>query len=217
MNAGSSTAGLQLVLSEDQTADFSALRKKLSTGSSVRVRGALVPSPGAGQSWELAATNLDVVGNSDADYPLQKKWHSPEFLRNVAHFRPRTRGGASVARVRSALSHATHEFFGRRGFIHVHTPVITACDAEGAGDAFEVFAPHAEETGETQPDRASSNCFFGKPAYLTVSGQLHAEAFACALGDVYAFGPVFRAEKSHTKRHLAELWMLVSTSVTPAI
>lgn len=194
------SGGVQLLLRPDTTAGFDGLRAQLSTGASVRVRGSLQASPAAGQAWELVASDVELVGGCGEGYPLQKKWHSPEFLRGVAHLRPRTRGGGAVGRIRSALSLGTHEFFAARDFLHVHTPILTGCDAEGGGETFEAVPSGAPPAAQQQ--------FFGQRAYLTVSGQLHGEALALAHGDVYTFGPCFRAEASHTTRHLAELWMI---------
>ena len=221
LDDGSVAAGLQVLLRPETTAGFDVLRAQLSTGCSVRITGTVQPSPATGQDWELVATGVELVGACDDTYPLQKKWHSPEFLRSVAHLRPRTRGGGAVARVRSALALSTHEFFGQRGFLHVHTPILTSCDAEGGGETFEVRPSQPAEVdkaadtvavdAESVGDKAAGGQpphFFGQRAYLTVSGQLHGEALALAHGDVYTFGPCFRAEASHTTRHLAELWML---------
>ena len=223
LDDGSLAAGLQVLLKPETTQGFDSLRAELSTGASVRVTGSVQPSPAKGQDWELVATGVELVGACDDTYPLQKKWHSPEFLRGVAHLRPRTRGGGAVARVRSALALSTHEFFGQRGFLHVHTPILTGCDAEGGGETFEVLpsqqaAASLSSTGGGGESgggesgggggEPSSSHFFGQRTYLTVSGQLHGEALALAHGDVYVFGPCFRAEASHTSRHLAELWMI---------
>ena len=211
---GSVAAGVQVLLRPETTANFDELRSQLGTGCSVRVTGTVQPSPAKGQDWELVATGVELVGACDDTYPLQKKWHSPEFLRSIAHLRPRTRGGGAVARVRSALALSTHEFFGQRGFLHVHTPILTSCDAEGGGETFEVLPSQqvgmkqADDTVSGEAGEAAAPHFFGQRAYLTVSGQLHGEALAMAHGDVYTFGPCFRAEASHTTRHLAELWML---------
>jgi asparaginyl-tRNA synthetase len=213
---GSVAAGLQVLLQPETTTSFDELRAQLGNGCSVRVTGTVQPSPAKGQDWELVATGVELVGTCDDTYPLQKKWHSPEFLRSIAHLRPRTKGGGAVARVRSALALSTHEFFGHRGFLHVHTPILTSCDAEGGGETFEVLPSQqvgADKASDTAAGEASdagdlAPHFFGQRAYLTVSGQLHGEALAMAHGDVYTFGPCFRAEASHTTRHLAELWML---------
>jgi asparaginyl-tRNA synthetase len=297
VNDGSSVAGLQVVASPDTTQGYSDLVEsgKLTTGCSVRVVGTLQASPGAKQALELKAETLELVGSSDAEsYPLQKKRHTLEFLRGVAHLRPRTNLIGAAARVRSCLAYSTHEFFSESGFQYVHTPIISASDCEGAGEMFQVttllqqqqqqqssgpsssststatapsLSPEEVQSLERQvaeqgdrvraaksassPDKqrveaevkqllalkqrlaqatitpqtpspssgtpSSSNAppsldysrdFFGEPAFLTVSGQLNAEMYACAMGDVYTFGPTFRAENSNTARHLAEFWMV---------
>jgi asparaginyl-tRNA synthetase len=172
------------------------------TGSSVEIEGRLVPSPAAGQKWELRARRIVLVGPADATYPLQKKGHTLEFLRTIAHLRPRSNLFGAVFRVRSRLAFAVHEFFQSRHFVYVHTPIITASDCEGAGEMFRVT------TLKGDPDANPAADFFGRPAYLTVSGQLEAEIFACALSNVYTFGPTFRAENSNTARHAAEFWMI---------
>ncbi len=197
---GSCLENLQVVVEADE-----ALREKarsLATGASVAASGAFSPSPAKGQKWELRAKTLELLCPAPEDYPLQKKRHSDEFLRTIAHLRPRTNKYAAVFRVRAALSRAVSDFFAARGFLQVHTPVITASDCEGAGELFRVttLAP-GKDTDPTAD-------FFGRGAYLTVSGQLALEMFACALGDVYTFGPTFRAENSHTARHAAEFWMV---------
>jgi asparaginyl-tRNA synthetase len=180
------------------------------TGASVEVDGELVPSPAAGQRVELVAKAVRVVGTADPKtYPLQKKGHSFEFLREIAHLRPRTNTFGAVFRVRSALSFAIHSFFRERGFVYVHTPIITASDCEGAGAMFGVTTLdllNVPRSPEGRPDHSTD--FFGKPAYLTVSGQLEGEIFALALSNIYTFGPTFRAENSNTPRHLAEFWMI---------
>jgi asparaginyl-tRNA synthetase len=193
---------------------------KLSTGCSVVVEGALVASQGGKQAVELAATKLKVVGTCPGDtYPLAKKRHSLEFLRTIAHLRPRTNTVAAVARVRSHLAGSIHSFFQKSGFVYVQTPLITASDCEGAGELFRVttldldnvssLPLEKDEEGEKLSDKVDySQDFFGKPAYLTVSGQLGGETYASALGDIYTFGPTFRAENSQTSRHLAEFHMV---------
>ena len=174
--------------------------QSMTTGASVRVVGNLVSSPGKGQKWEMQATSVEVVGTAPEDYPLQKKRHGPEFLREMAHLRPRTNLFGAVFRTRSRLAYAVHRFFEERDFVYVHTPIITANDCEGAGEMFQVT---------TQPDGGSDQEeFFGKAAHLTVSGQLEGETFACALTNIYTFGPTFRAENSHTSRHASEFWMI---------
>ncbi|HAT20422.1 MAG TPA: asparagine--tRNA ligase [Verrucomicrobiales bacterium] len=174
--------------------------QSMTTGASVRVVGNLVSSPGKGQKWEMQATSVELVGTAPEDYPLQKKRHGPEFLREMAHLRPRTNLFGAVFRTRSRLAHAVHRFFEERNFVYVHTPIITANDCEGAGEMFQVT---------TQPDGGSDQeDFFGKTTHLTVSGQLEGETFACALTNIYTFGPTFRAENSHTSRHASEFWMI---------
>lgn len=174
---------------------------KLTTGASVEIQGLLVASQGAGQSLELQATAVKLLGIADETYPLQKKGHTPEFLRSIAHLRPRSNLFGAVFRVRSRLSFSIHRFFQERGFVNVHTPIITASDCEGAGEMFRVTTLPPLET-DAEKD------FFHKQAFLTVSGQLEAETFACALSKVYTFGPTFRAENSNTTRHAAEFWMI---------
>ena len=201
VNDGTNVAGLQVVVEADVPAF--ALVPQLSTGCSVTVRGRIRESPAKGQPIEMVAAELTLTGSVDADYPLQKKRHSFEFLRTVAHLRARTNSFAAVARVRSALAFATHEFFHQRGFYYLHSPIVTASDCEGAGEMFRVTTL---EPGKA--DVRDEDDFFGKRASLTVSGQLSAEAYACALSKVYTFGPTFRAENSNTTRHLAEFWMI---------
>jgi asparaginyl-tRNA synthetase len=161
-----------------------------------------VPSPAAGQKWELQASSIRLVGGVPEDYPLQKKGHSAEFLRSIAHLRPRTNLHGAVFRTRSRMAFAIHRFFQERDFVHVHTPIITASDCEGAGEMFRVTTLPDEKISRDAED------FFGKRAFLTVSGQLEGETFACALSNIYTFGPTFRAENSNTSRHAAEFWMI---------
>ena len=192
LSDGSCLAGLQVVAGPE-LANFESEVRKLGTGAALRVVGMLVASPGAGQSKELRASLIECVGDVAPDYPLQKKRHGFEFLRTIAHLRPRTNTLGAVLRVRNVAARAIHAFFQSRGFVWLHTPILTAADAEGAGAMFEV---------------AGSEEFFGRTARLTVSGQLEAEIGALALGRVYGFGPTFRAENSNTSRHLAEFWMV---------
>jgi asparaginyl-tRNA synthetase len=181
----------------------------LSTGASVEIQGRLAPSPASGQAVEVAARNITLIGEAPAEaYPLQKKRHSLEFLREIAHLRARTNTFGAVARVRSRLAFAVHEFFQSRGFHYVHTPVITASDAEGAGAMFQVTTLDLEALAKSGKAPDYGKDFFAKRAYLTVSGQLEAETYAAALSRVYTFGPTFRAENSNTTRHLAEFWMI---------
>lgn len=200
LSDGSSFKGLQVVA--DNSLPCSAVFPQILTGASVRVTGDLVPSPGSGQAFELLAKDVELLGAADSTYPLQKKGHTPEFLRSIAHLRPRTNLLGSVFRVRSRMAAAIHGFFQKQDFFYIHTPIITASDCEGAGEMFRVttLPPGSKAAPETD--------FFGKPAFLTVSGQLQGEAFACALGRIYTFGPTFRAENSNTTRHAAEFWMI---------
>ena len=196
INDGTCLRNIQAIVDRPRHAEVSPA----TTGSSVSVTGKLVPSRGRGQAFEIVVDTLEIVGGADATYPLQKKGHSPEYLREIAHLRPRSNLFGSVFRVRSRLALAIHRFFEERGFHHIHTPIITSSDCEGAGELFRVTAGGSRETNGRE--------FFGQPAYLTVSGQLAAEAFACALSKVYTFGPTFRAENSNTSRHASEFWML---------
>jgi len=207
VNDGSCLANLQIIAPSDLK-NYSDVILKLHTGCSLRVLGVLNESPAKGQEVEMLADKLEVYGWADPDtYPLQKKRHSFEFLRSIAHLRPRTNSLGAIARIRSSLSFGVHKFFQEQGFVHVHTPIITTSDCEGAGEMFRVVAPPS--SGKNAAGKVSPNDeFFGKPASLTVSGQLQAEVFALALGNVYTFGPTFRAENSNTSRHLAEFWMV---------
>jgi asparaginyl-tRNA synthetase len=207
LNDGSCLAGLQVVVEPD-VPSWQEVRA-LGNGCAVEVDGALAASPGAGQALELRARAVRLVGAVGEDYPLQKKRHSFEFLRTIAHLRPRTNTQGAVLRVRNAAARAVHDFFQERGFLLVQTPIITASDCEGAGQMFRVttFDPAAPpRTPAGAVDFAQD--FFGREAYLTVSGQLEAEIAALAFVDVYTFGPTFRAENSNTSRHLAEFWMI---------
>ena len=197
---GSSFDGLQVVVPPELD-NYEQELRRVGTGWAVDVEGELVDSPGQGQRYELQASRVTVVGSAEDDYPLQKKRHSFEFLRTIAHLRPRTNTIGAVLRVRNAASRAIHGFFQDRGFVWLHTPIITALDAEGAGEMFRVSTLPAGE-GDF------ANDFFGRETFLTVSGQLEAEIGALALGNVYTFGPTFRAENSNTSRHLAEFWMV---------
>jgi asparaginyl-tRNA synthetase len=206
LNDGSCFASLQVVLTP-LLADFESACR-CGTGACLEVEGALVPSPASGQQWEIHAEFVRILGGSDADYPLQKKRHSFEFLRSIAHLRPRTNAFGAVFRLRSALSFAVHRFFRERGFLYVHTPIITANDCEGAGEMFRVTTldPSAPPLNEGRIDWRQD--FFGEKTGLTVSGQLQGELFATAFSDIYTFGPTFRAENSNTSRHAAEFWMI---------
>ncbi|MDB9412559.1 asparagine--tRNA ligase [Microcystis aeruginosa] len=201
VNDGSSLANLQVIL-EPTLPDYENVLKTISTGAAIAVSGNLVPSPGKGQNIELKAAEITLYGDCPADYPLQKKRHSFEFLRTIAHLRARTNTLGAVMRVRNACATAIHSFFQEKGFIWVHTPIITANDCEGAGELFTVTSLDLKKPANFAED------FFGKRAYLTVSGQLQAEVMAMALSNVYTFGPTFRAENSNTSRHLAEFWMV---------
>ena len=200
INDGSCLANLQVVA--DAGIPGSDDLAAMNTGASVEVFGKLVPSPAAGQKWELQASSIRLVGGVPEDYPLQKKGHSAEFLRSIAHLRPRTNLHGAVFRTRSRMAFAIHRFFQERDFVHVHTPIITASDCEGAGEMFRVTTLPDEKISRDAED------FFGKRAFLTVSGQLEGETFACALSNIYTFGPTFRAENSNTSRHAAEFWMI---------
>jgi asparaginyl-tRNA synthetase len=207
LNDGSCLATLQVVC-DPALPNFDAVRR-LSTGSAVEVLGDLVASPKEGQRVELKATEVIVVGEADPSFPLQKKAHSMEYLRTIAHLRLRSNTFGAVFRVRSTLAQATHEFFAARHFVYVHTPIITASDCEGAGEMFRVSTLDPEKPPR-RPDGTINydDDFFSKAAYLTVSGQLNGEAFAHGLSDIYTFGPTFRAENSNTARHAAEFWMI---------
>ncbi len=207
VNDGSCLKGIQVV-ADAKLADYAHI-EKATTGASIEVRGKLVPSQGQGQKWEVVADSFTILGEADATYPLQKKGHSLEFLREIAHLRPRSNLFGAVFRVRSRVAYAIHRFFQEKGFVYVHAPIITASDCEGAGEMFRVST-----IDPAKPPRAEGGAidyaqdFFARPAYLTVSGQLEAEIFACALSNVYTFGPTFRAENSNTSRHAAEFWMI---------
>lgn len=209
VNDGSSMAGLQVVLNAAM-ADYETVVKALTTGSSVEISGDLVESPGQGQRVELQGQTITVFGTADGEtYPLQKKRHSFEFLRTLGHLRARTNTLGAVFRVRHACAQAIHQFFQERGFLWIHTPIITASDCEGAGEMFSVTGLDLAQVPKTPTGQVDyGQDFFGKPAYLTVSGQLEAEIMAMAFRDVYTFGPTFRAENSNTSRHLAEFWMV---------
>jgi asparaginyl-tRNA synthetase len=206
LNDGSCLRSLQ-VIADSNLPNFGEI-KSLGTGASIAVEGKLVASPGTGQKWELAATRIEVIGESPEDYPLQKKRHSDEFLRTIAHLRPRTNKFGALFRIRSKLAHAIHTFFQDRGFVYVHTPILTAADCEGAGEMFTVTTLDLDAVPKKDGEVNFDEDFFGKQAKLTVSGQLSGEMFALGLGDIYTFGPTFRAENSNTARHMAEFWMI---------
>jgi asparaginyl-tRNA synthetase len=209
VNDGSSLQGLQVVMASTLPG-YEVLLRSLTTGASVTVEGVLVASQGKNQRVELQAQTVNVWGTADAEtYPLQKKRHSFEFLRTIAHLRSRTNTMGAVFRVRNACSAAIHDFFQARGFLWVHTPIITTGDCEGAGEQFAVTNLNLNQLPKTKDQTVDfSQDFFGRPTYLTVSGQLEAEIMAMAFSNVYTFGPTFRAENSNTSRHLSEFWMV---------
>ncbi len=207
VNDGSCLKGMQVIV--DASVPGYDQIARATTGASVEVIGKRVPSQGQGQKWEVVATSFTVLGDADAAYPLQKKGHTLEFLREIAHLRPRSNLFGAVFRVRSRLAYAIHQFFQERSFVYVHTPIITANDCEGAGELFRVTTIDPQQPPKAEGGVVDySKDFFAKKTYLTVSGQLEAEAFACALSNVYTFGPTFRAENSHTSRHASEFWMV---------
>ena len=208
LNDGSTLSNLQILLDE-QVPGYDATVMQLSTGSSIAAHGLLVKSPGEKQAFELKADKIEIFGHCPEDYPLQKKRHSFEFLRDIAHLRPRTNTQGAVMRVRNALAMATHLFFQEKDFLYVQTPIITASDCEGGGEQFLVTSLDLNKLPRHIDGSVDfAHDFFSKPAYLTVSGQLNAETLALAFADVYTFGPTFRAENSNTTRHLAEFWMI---------
>jgi asparaginyl-tRNA synthetase len=206
LNDGSNQSGIQIVAGRELD-NFPAICR-IATGSAVLVEGELLKSPAAGQQWELAAKAIKVIGQADDSFPLQKKRHSFEYLRSIAHLRPRTNTFGAVFRLRSKLAQAIHHFFAEKNFLYVHTPIITASDCEGAGELFRVTTLDAAAPPliHGQPD--FSQDFFGQRTGLTVSGQLEGEMFALAFSDIYTFGPTFRAENSNTARHASEFWMI---------
>ena len=206
LNDGSCFDSLQVVV--DSSLEIDGHPDGLGTGACLVVRGNLVASPAEGQKWELQAEAMEIVGSTDPDYPLQKKRHSFEYLRTIAHLRPRSNSFGAVFRLRSALSYAVHRFFQERGFLYVHTPIITASDCEGAGELFRVTTLDAEDPPRKDGAVDFGQDFFGAATGLTVSGQLEGELFATAFSDIYTFGPTFRAENSNTSRHAAEFWMI---------
>ena len=207
LNDGSCLGNLQII-AKSSLPNYPDVQR-LTTGASIVVRGEMVASQGKGQKWEVVADEIQILGQSDETYPLQKKGHTPEFLREIAHLRPRSNLFGAIFRVRSRLAFAVHQFFNERGFVYVHTPIITGSDCEGAGELLRVTTIDPKNP----PRRADGTVdygrdFFARSTYLTVSGQLEAEAFACALSKVYTFGPTFRAENSNTSRHANEFWMI---------
>jgi asparaginyl-tRNA synthetase len=208
LNDGSTINNIQCVVDFENTPEETL--KRITTGAAVSVTGTLVESQGAGQKFEIQVIKLEILGDSDAEkFPMQPKKHSLEFLRENAHLRVRTNAFGAIMRVRSVLSFAVHNYFQNNGFVYVNTPIITGSDAEGAGEMFKVTALPFENTPKTDEGKINyKEDFFGKETNLTVSGQLEAETYAMALGQVYTFGPTFRAENSNTSRHLAEFWMI---------
>ena len=207
LNDGTYFNNLQVVF-DDSLNNFNDI-EKCAISSALIVKGILVATPDAKQPFELKASDIVVEGYSSPDYPLQKKRHSMEYLRTIAHLRPRSNTFSAVFRVRSAAAFAIHKFFQDRGFVYTHTPIITGSDAEGAGQMFRVTTLDMENLPKTEEGRLdTTEDFFGKETNLTVSGQLEAETFALAFRNVYTFGPTFRAENSNTKRHAAEFWMI---------
>lgn len=208
INDGSTIKNIQAVVDYNNADE--ALLKRLTTGACIRVTGTLIPSPAKGQNVEVKVQELEIFGDSDAEiYPLQPKKHSLEFLRDIAHLRGRTNTFSAVMRIRHTMAYAIHTFFHERGFYYIHTPIITASDAEGAGAMFKVTTLDMDKLPRTDEGTIDyKKDFFGKETNLTVSGQLEGETYAMALGDIYTFGPTFRAENSNTTRHLAEFWMV---------
>ncbi len=208
VNDGSCLSSIQVIIDKEKD-ELIDLIDRLETGGSVIVSGKLVPSQGKNQSVEIHAENILVIGTSPPEtYPMQKKRHSFEYLREIAHLRPRTNTFGAIARVRNSMSYAIHKFFYDRGFLYLHTPIITGSDCEGAGEMFQVTTLPLDRIPLDNGNVDFSKDFFGKQTSLTVSGQLEAEIYACALSNVYTFGPTFRAENSNTSRHLAEFWMI---------
>ena len=208
LNDGSCFRNLQIVFADNEVENFKEIAKS-SVGTAFVITGSVVLTPDAKQPLELRAAAIAVEGPSTSDYPLQKKRHSVEFLRTIQHLRPRTNLFSAVFRVRSVAAHAIHTFFQDRGFVYVHTPIITGSDCEGAGEMFQVTTLDLNNVPKTEDGAVDySKDFFGKKASLTVSGQLNCENFAMAFGNVYTFGPTFRAENSNTQRHAAEFWMI---------
>lgn len=208
INDGSCLGNLQIIA--DEGIKGYELIKKISTGAAVWATGEMVASPGKGQTWEIKADEIGLYGEAPSDFPLQKKGHTKEFLREIAHLRPRTNLFGATFRIRSRLAYAVHQFFQESGFHYIHTPIVTASDCEGAGELFRVSTLDASNPPIDKEKKTAdfSKDFFGKQAYLTVSGQLEVETFATALSKVYTFGPTFRAENSNTPRHAAEFWMI---------
>ena len=208
INDGSSFKGIQIILESAKLKNY-AEAVKLNVSAAVNVVGTLILTPEAKQPFEVNANSIEIEGLSSPDYPLQKKRHTLEYLRTIGHLRPRANTLNAAFRVRSAAAYALHKFFNERGFIYAHTPLITCSDCEGAGEMFRVTALDPADLPRTEDGKVDySQDFFGKPAFLTVSGQLQGEAMAMAFGKIYTFGPTFRAERSYTQRHAAEFWMI---------
>ena len=208
LNDGSTFPSIQIIIEKEKLENFKDVVKQ-NVGASICVKGNLLITPNAKQPFEIHATEVNIEGTSTPEYPLQKKRHSLEFLREISHLRPRTNTFNAVFRVRSVAAYAIHKFFNERNFVWVHTPIITGSDAEGAGEMFRVTTLDPKDPPLTEEGEIDfSEDFFGKETHLTVSGQLAGEAFALAFGNIYTFGPTFRAENSHTPRHAAEFWMI---------
>ena len=208
INDGSCFKGLQVVFESEKLANYKDIAKQ-NVGAAIKVTGKLILTPGASQPFEINADEISVEATSTPDYPLQKKRHSVEYLREIAHLRPRTNLFNAAFRIRSVASYAIHKFFYEQGFVYAHTPIISCSDCEGAGEMFKVTSLDLENLPKTQEGKVDyGEDFFKKPAYLTVSGQLQGETMALAFGKIYTFGPTFRAEKSYTPRHAAEFWMI---------
>ncbi len=205
INDGSCMGNIQAVFSNP---DSLSILKSVTTGCSVRVKGKLIESQGKGQKYEIEGGSIDIVGEADSTYPLQKKRHTMEYLREIAHLRPRSNTFGAVTRMRSKLAYAVHKFYQDLGFYYIHTPLITTSDCEGAGDMFRVTTLDLENIPKKDGAIDWDSDFFGSEAYLTVSGQLEGEILATALGDIYTFGPTFRSENSNTARHASEFWMI---------
>jgi asparaginyl-tRNA synthetase len=208
LNDGSCQGNVQIV-ADGKLPNYESAIKKLGVGSSITVEGEVKASPAKGQATEVHASSITIHGEADHEkYPLQKKGHSFEFLRTISHLRPRTNTFGAMARIRNCVSKTIHDFFQEQEFLYVHSPIITASDCEGAGEMFKVTTLDMQKAPLKDGTVDFTQDFFGRPAYLTVSGQLQGEAFACGLGKIYTFGPTFRAENSNTPRHLAEFWMI---------
>lgn len=208
INDGSCFKGLQVVFESEKLANYKDIAKQ-NVGAAIKVKGKLILTPGASQPFEINADEISVEATSTPDYPLQKKRHSVEYLREIAHLRPRTNLFNAAFRIRSVASYAIHKFFYEQGFVYAHTPIISCSDCEGAGEMFKVTSLDLENLPKTEEGKVDyGEDFFKKPAYLTVSGQLQGETMALAFGKIYTFGPTFRAEKSYTPRHAAEFWMI---------